>query len=393
MKKFFPILILASLLVSLLSCGKKGPILPPVPRVIQKVEALEICQRGEKLLLEWENPTAYIDGSPVPEITAVEIWVTEIEKESTGKEGTEAEEPGGKKTGKSGKNEKETPEKKKNLTPEEFDKKARLLALVEQREFFQHLVNPDRQPRRYRYSYLLSERDFELDRLVFSLRVKGKGRRKSEFSRLLSVRPAVISLPPREVKASLFQDRIEISWKAADKNYDQTSPARYKGYNVYRSEENVQPRRLNEKLVKEERFSDSGFLLGKVYRYFVRASATEPPLFMESEDSDVVEVQAKDMFAPAAPSGLVSIAAESSISLTWDSNTEADLAGYRVWRRVEGESDFKLLTPQPILANAFSDAKVEKNKRYDYAVTAVDKAGNESSRSKSISEIIKDEIL
>ncbi len=392
MKKFFPILILASLLVSLFSCGKKGPILPPIPRVIQKVEALEISQRGENLLLEWENPTAYIDGSPVPEITAVEVWIMEIEKESAEKEGTGAEEPG-KKTGKSRKDEKEIPEKKKNLTLEEFEKKARLLALVEQNEFSQHLVNPDSGPWRYRYSYLLTKRDFRLERLVFSLRVKGKGRRKSEFSRLLSVKPAVISLPPQEVKASLFQDRIEISWKAADKNFDQTSPARFKGYNIYRSEKKGQPRRLNEKLVKEERFSDSGFLLGKVYRYFVRASDTELPPFMESGDSEVVEIQAEDMFAPAAPSGLISIAAESTISLTWDDNTEADLAGYRVWRRVEGESDFKLLTPQPIRGNAFSDAKVEKNKRYVYAVTALDKAGNESSRSRSISEIIKDEIL
>lgn len=392
MKKFFPILILASLLVSLVSCGKKGPILPPVPRIIQKVEALEISQRGEKLLLEWENPTAYIDGSPVSEITAVEIWVMEIEKESAEKEGTGAEEPG-KKTGKSKKDEKEIPEKKKNLTSEEFDKKARLLALVEQNEFSRHLVNPDSGPWRYRYSYLLTERDFRLERLVFSLRVKGKGRRKSEFSRLLSVKPAVISLPPLEVKASLFQDRIEISWKAADKNFDQTSPARFKGYNIYRSEEKEQPSRLNEKLVKEEKFSDSGFLLGKVYRYFVRASATELPPFMESEDSDVVEIQAEDVFAPAAPSGLISIATENTISLTWDDNTEADLAGYRVWRRMEGESEFKLLTPQPIQGNAFSDTTVEKNKEYDYAVTALDKAGNESSRSRSISEIIKDEIL
>ncbi len=393
MKKFFPILILAPLLVSLVSCGKKGPILPPVPRVIQKVEALEISQRGEKLLLEWENPTAYIDGSPVSEITAVEVWVMDIEKESVKKERTGAEEPGKKKKGKSGEGKKEVPERKNSLNAEDFEKKARLLALIEQKEFSRHLVRPDSEPRRYRYSYLLSERDFRLERLTFGLRVKGKGRRRSEFSRLLSVRPAVISLPPREIKASLFQDRIEISWKAADKNFDRTSPASFRGFNVYRSEEKDQPRRLNEKLIKEERFGDSGFLLGKVYRYFVRASATELPPFMESEDSDVVEVQAKDMFAPAAPSGLISIAAENTISLTWDDNTEEDLAGFRVWRREEGESDFKLLTPQPIRANAFSDTKVEKNKRYDYAVTALDKAGNESSRSKSVSEIIKDGIL
>ncbi|MDH5467346.1 MAG: fibronectin type III domain-containing protein [Candidatus Aminicenantes bacterium] len=393
MKKFFPLLFLASLLVLFLSCGKKGPILPPVPKIIQKVEAFEISQRGEKLLLEWENPTAYIDGSPVSEITEVEIWVMEIEKGSAEKEETEAEGPAKKKTGKSGEDKKEIPEKRKNLTPEEFEKNARLIASVAREKLSQHLINPDSEPGIYRYSYLLSDRDFRLDRLVFGLRVKGKGKRKSEFSRLLSVRPAVISLPPREVKASVFKDRIELRWTAADKNFDQSSPASFRGFNVYRFEEKGQLRRLNEKLIKEEKFDDNDFLLGKVYRYFVRASATEPPPFMESGDSDVVEVQAEDKFAPAAPSGLISIAAESYISLTWDDNKEADLAGYRVWRRIEGESEFKLLTPQPIRGNAFSDTKVEKNKRYDYAVTALDKAGNESPRSKSVSEIIKDGIL
>ncbi len=390
MKKFFPILTLACLLVSLFSCGKKGPILPPVPKTIQKVGAFEISQLGEKLLLEWENPVAYIDGSPVSEITEVEIWVMDVEKESAEKKGTGAEGPAKEETGKSEEDKKEIPGKKRNLASEEFEKKARLLALVKQEEFSRHLLDPDSKTRRYRYSYLLSERDFKLERLIFGLKVKGKGRRKSEFSRLLTVKPAVVSLPPREVKAAVFQDRIEISWKAADKNFDQTSPARFRGFNVYRSEGKDQPRRLNDKLIHEEKFSDKNFLLGKVYRYFVRASAAESPPFMESEDSDVIEVQAEDMFAPAAPTGLTSIAAESYISLSWDSNTEADLAGYRVWRRMVGESEFVLLTPQPIRGNAFIDAKAEKSRGYDYAVTALDKAGNESPRSKIVSEIIKD---
>lgn len=393
MKKFFPALSLACLLVSLVSCGKKGPILPPVPRIIQKVEAFEISQRGEKLLLEWENPAAYIDGSPVSEISEVEIWVMELEKESAEKEGTEAEGPAKEKKGKREEDKKEIPGKKENLTSEEFEKKARLLALVKQEEFSRHLVSPESELRRYRYSYPLSEKDLRLERLVFGLKVKGKGRRKSEFSRLLTVKPEVISLPPREVKASVFQDRIEISWKAADKNFDQTSPARSRGFNVYRSEGNDQPRRLNDELITEEKFSDKNFLLGKVYHYFIRASVTEPPPFMESGDSDVIEVQAKDMFAPAAPSGLISIAAESSISLTWDDNTETDLAGYRVWRRMEGESEFELLTPQPIRGNVFRDTRVEKSIRYDYAVTALDRAGNESPKSDIVSEIIKDGIL
>jgi len=57
---------------------------------------------------------------------------------------------------------------------------------------------------------------------------------------------------------------------------------------------------------------------------------------------------------------------------------------------MEGEDEFVLLTPQTIAENAFNDATVEKNKRYHYAVTAQDRSGNESRKSRSVSEVIKD---
>ncbi len=99
---------------------------------------------------------------------------------------------------------------------------------------------------------------------------------------------------------------------------------------------------------------------------------------------------AKDIFAPAVPSGLVSIATEDFISISWDANLEKDLAGYRVWRKMEGEDEYILLTTLPIQENAFNDTNVAKKKRYYYAVTAQDKSGNESPKSESVSQAIKD---
>jgi fibronectin type 3 domain-containing protein len=48
------------------------------------------------------------------------------------------------------------------------------------------------------------------------------------------------------------------------------------------------------------------------------------------------------------------------------------------------------LTPEPIRENTYNDSIVEKNKRYYYAITALDESGNESPKSKSVSEVIKD---
>jgi fibronectin type 3 domain-containing protein len=78
------------------------------------------------------------------------------------------------------------------------------------------------------------------------------------------------------------------------------------------------------------------------------------------------------------------------ITLIWDAGREKDLAGYKVWRREAGLGQFVPLTPQPILENTHTDTSVEKNKRYEYAITALDRSGNESSKSETVSEIIKD---
>ncbi len=363
MKKFFPFLIFVFLLIPLTSCGKKGPILPPLPKLIQEIEVFDISQRGERLFLEWENPTAFIDGSPLPEVSEVEIWLFEVEKEGSGN---------------------------KKPARDEFETVAALLVSLKQEELSRFRIRTEEGSVRFVYPFTLTKQHFQLDSLIFSLRVKAKKRRKSEFSPLLTVQPRMLSLPPRAVKAVVFQDRIEVSWIPAERNLDQSSPATFKGYNVYRAEGKAPPRRLNSQLIKDNKYSDKDFLIGSVYRYIIRASTTESAPFMESDDSELLEIKAEDTFPPAVPSGLVSIVAGDFVSLTWDENSDEDLAGYRVWRRMEGKDEFVLLTPQPIAENAFNDTTVEKDKRYHYAVTAQDNSGNESRKSESVSEIIKD---
>jgi fibronectin type 3 domain-containing protein len=75
------------------------------------------------------------------------------------------------------------------------------------------------------------------------------------------------------------------------------------------------------------------------------------------------------------------IAAAGSVELTWERNTEADLAGYRVYRAT-GDGAFEKL--DDVQVPAYSDRKVEAGKTYRYALSAVDQAGNESARSAAV---------
>ncbi len=365
MKKYFFVFISFFFVMSFLQCGKKGDLLPPLIRLPQTVEDIQATQRANSILLTWKNPTAYVDGSALSEIERIEVWILETEKRSD------------------------------NMTSEigleEFQQKAKLDISIESEEISGYLIQEYGSDSRMQYSFNLSEEDCVSKRYTFGLRVKDR-KRYSGFSDLVSLEPLLISLPPQDVEVLVYQERIEITWTAPSQNIDHSSPANFKGYNVYRFEAEEEPRRLNSDLVKLEKYDDKNFSFGKTYRYFVRTSATDTTPFFESQDSEVVEILVTDSFAPHPPKGLMSVGGMDVIAIRWDENSEEDLDGYRVWRRDEMEKEFHLLTPQPIMGNAFSDTAVEKDKRYYYAVTALDKAGNESQRSEIIFDMIRERL-
>jgi len=59
-------------------------------------------------------------------------------------------------------------------------------------------------------------------------------------------------------------------------------------------------------------------------------------------------------------------------------NLETDLAGYRVYRSEQEGTRGQLLTPELLPTPAVRDTSVKPGHRYWYTVTAVDRAGNES---------------
>jgi len=110
--------------------------------------------------------------------------------------------------------------------------------------------------------------------------------------------------------------------------------------------------------------------------------------------SDPIRVEALDTFPPAIPSGLAAVAtaadttAGASIDLSWLPITEADLAGYAVYRR-EGEGEWTCISPvQPNIGPAFHDTQVQPGHTYRYSVTAIDLGGHESARSPEAEESV-----
>ncbi len=112
---------------------------------------------------------------------------------------------------------------------------------------------------------------------------------------------------------------------------------------------------------------------------------------VEGDDSQPAEVFTRDIYPPAQPGGLQavfsSVGQKPFIDLTWAPNMEADLAGYNVFRWVEGGQPQKL-NPQLVQVSSYRDEAVEPGKTYHYSISAVDLRGNESPHSAEASEVV-----
>jgi fibronectin type 3 domain-containing protein len=75
--------------------------------------------------------------------------------------------------------------------------------------------------------------------------------------------------------------------------------------------------------------------------------------------------------------------------LTWAPNMESDLAGYNVFRQVDGGEGVKL-NKQLVTVPSFRDERVMPGKMYRYSISAVDLRGNESPRSAETTEAVPD---
>jgi len=138
---------------------------------------------------------------------------------------------------------------------------------------------------------------------------------------------------------------------------------------------------------------------GNTYRYRVerveRVDVAGKNYDLGGFVSDPVTVQVRDTFPPKVPSGLAAVgtpasdAGPATIDLSWEPDTESDLAGYFVYRRdaTAGQTTATRLNTSPVPVPSYHDANVVvPGHRYAYSVSAVDRTGNESARSPEVEE-------
>lgn len=116
--------------------------------------------------------------------------------------------------------------------------------------------------------------------------------------------------------------------------WDSNNPRRYVEYCLVYREDAAQPGELKVTRAKhkgshEDRDIEPGHTY--VYRVTVVCKGGE-----ESEPSEPVTVATQVMDAPAQPQGVTAVAIDPGVSLDWQPNPEANLAGYNVYRSFQG---------------------------------------------------------
>ena len=199
--------------------------------------------------------------------------------------------------------------------------------------------------------------------------------------------------PPSDFLATVTAQGIVLTW-TQKLSLPKTEGAHYV-YRVYRHLEGSTQQLLVGELPadaeKNLALTDANIEWEQTYFYRVEAVTIidKPAAQIDGDDTPEVRVFAHDVFPPTVPASLQAVSSGPGqapfIDLIWAPVTDADLAGYNVYRHEENAAPVRI-NDQIVKVPAYRDMKVGSGKTYFYSVSAVDVRGNESARSAEASE-------
>lgn len=242
--------------------------------------------------------------------------------------------------------------------------------------------------------------------VVYFVELRNKKGRSAGLSSGASVLAGEAPRPVEGLKAEVRKQGVVVRWTADGENAAVRLQRRLLTPPATKAQQGAlapPPEAINETLLVEKgstqgRAMDKTIRFGESYAYraqrVLRVDVDGKTLELAGELSQPIDVEAKDVFPPDVPTGLAAVAAAGenaagpTIDLSWQPDTEADLAGYVVYRR-EGDGEWQRISPPtPAVEPAFHDAHVLPGHTYHYAVSAVGKDSHESDRSVETQETV-----
>lgn len=302
------------------SCGYEGEPLPPLANIPSAVMDLTAVQRGDRIVATFVVPKLTTEGRMLKTLPALDLRVG----------------PG------------QTP----------FDLNAWAAAAT---------MEPGAPVENGVATYEIPTAPWVGKEAAVAVRITGQNGKSSAWSNVVTV-PVVMPLQtPSDVHADNTAQGVQVSWTGAGQEF-----------RVFRRIQD-QPFAPAADVPKPP-WTDSTTVFGTTYTYRVQAiEKLAGNHEAESDPSMDVSIVPVDVFPPAVPAGLQATAAGTAVELSWQGDTDADLAGYRIYRAAAGGNFQKVGETSGL--PSYSDKTVMPGQIYRYAVTAFDRSGNESERS------------
>jgi len=233
--------------------------------------------------------------------------------------------------------------------------------------------------------------------LVYAVNVVNSYGRSAGLSNQVEV-PSAPTLPaPENFHAELSAEGVRLSWAAVPT--PQPIPGLRFEYRIFRHDIDSHRDSIAGEVpvspVSIPTFLDTSFEWERTYEYratvvtFIdQPNGSEE---VEGDDTAAARVVAHDVFPPATPTGLQAVFSgpgqKPFIDLIWRANTEADFAGYNIYRH-EADKPAVKINSELIKTPAYRDQNVSSGDTYFYSISAVDVRGNESAKSSEATETV-----
>jgi hypothetical protein len=364
----------------LVGCASIGAPLPPSLELIKPPTDLHAVRKGDQVYLSWTVPTLTMEHQSVrhrgPTLVCRSPQVAMAE----------CGPPAG------------------SVPPEQLPKTSTPKA--HEQATFVDRIPPDLIDQRFHDS---EKPDDSISSLTYAVEALNTSSRAAGLSNQVQVLLAPTVPPPNDFRAELTSSGVRLSWTA---ELLSLRPSRVNYvYRIYRRLEGTSERTVIGSVPRgtEQNPSllDQTFAWEKHYEYWMNvvteadtghhacATANGSPAScpeiaeIEGDDSPIVSVFTHDIFPPSVPSGLQAVFSgpgqQSFIDVIWAPDTDADLAGYNVFRHESGGEPVKI-NADLVKTPSYRDTNIVSGKIYYYSISAVDVRGNESARSEETSE-------
>ena len=125
--------------------------------------------------------------------------------------------------------------------------------------------------------------------------------------------------------------------------------------------------------VTEHEITLTNLTPGQTYFYTVGSIDRSNNGPSASAEGSFATLSTADLTAPDTPLGLSGTAGSEQVLLTWTANTEVDLAGYNIYRKIAGAASFAAIASR-VTATSYTDGGRTNDTEYDYKITAIDRS-------------------